>query len=144
VNSRDDLARLVAQTDSRKVTRDRALRPIVRRTRGSPWIIIRSAQFLGSVAAEHREEFDRSVDGPVRQQLLQFPGLRNLEILRPIDKDAHAPPIYQIFNLVFADEAAMRSALESPVRQRVHDAMAPILPLFDGNIVHYVRLITGE
>ena len=47
-------------------------------------------------------------------------------------------------HLVFADEAAMLSALESPVRQRVHDAMAPILPLFDGNIVHYVWLIIGE
>ena len=101
-------------------------------------MVIRSAQFIGSVATEHQSHFNAVVDGPVRAHLAAMPGLHKLEILRPLEMDAGARPIYQIYNLVFADTEAMRAALNSPVRDAVHAAMAPILPLFDGDIVHYV------
>jgi len=52
--------------------------------------------------------------------------------------DPGARPICQIYNMTFTDRSAMENALASPVRQAVHDAMAPILPLFEGEIVHYV------
>ena len=32
----------------------------------------------------------------------------------------------------------MFGALESPIRSRIHEAMATILPWFEGEIVHYV------
>ena len=101
-------------------------------------MIIRSAQFLGSVAAEHQAYFDRVVDEQVRQEMLQFPEIRNLEILRRVDMDAGARPIYQIYNLSFDDIPAMERALASPIRAAVYKAMQPILPLFEGEIVHYV------
>ncbi len=101
-------------------------------------MIIRSAQFLGTVAVEHQVQFDAIVNGPVRDLMKTFPGLRRLEIHRPLDMDTGAPPIYQIYNMAFDDIEAMDTALNSPVRKSIHTQMDKILPLFEGEIVHYV------
>ena len=101
-------------------------------------MIVRTAHFIGSVRAGHQPEFNQHCDTVVLPLLKQFPDILSAAIERPFSSDTGAAPIYQIYRLQFPDEAAMFGALESPIRSQIHEAMATILPWFEGEIVHYV------
>ena len=106
-------------------------------------MIVRTAHFIGSVHPDHQSEFNQHCDAEVLPLLNRFPGILSAAIERPFSSDPGAAPIYQIYRLRFPDEAAMAGALDSPVRAQVHEAMAAILPWFDGEIVHYVAHVTA-
>ena len=104
-------------------------------------MIVRTAHFIGSVQAVHKPKFNQHCDTVVLPLLKKFPGIVSAAVERPISSDIGAAPIYQIYRLQFPDEAAMCDALESPIRSQVHEAMATILPWFEGEIVHYVSRV---
>ena len=101
-------------------------------------MIVRTAHFIGSVQAVRKLEFNQHCDTVVLPLLKEFPGIVSAAVERPMSSDIGAAPIYQIYRLLFPDEAAMFGALESPVRSRVHEAMATILPWWEGEIFPYV------
>lgn len=106
-------------------------------------MIVRTAYFIGYVRADRKNEFNQHCDTVVLPLLKRFPDILVAEIERPFSSDTGADPIYQIYRLKFPDEAAMSGALESPVRLRVHKAMASVLPWFDGKIIHYVSHLSA-
>jgi len=104
-------------------------------------MIMRQAVFIGAVAEDRQPEFDAHVASEVLPLLRQLPGVTSAEALRTEEAETGAPDIYQIYQLRFRDLAAMETMLASPERKQVHDAMASILPWFDGIIVHLVSVI---
>jgi len=101
-------------------------------------MIVRQAIFIGAVAPDRQDAFDAHVAAQVLPLLRSLPGVASAAVLRTRDRDAGAPEIYQIYQLRFADMAAMETMLASEARLQVHEAMAAVLPWFDGQIVHLV------
>lgn len=101
-------------------------------------MIIRTALFVGDVAEAHREAFDRSVRQDVIPLLRQLPGVVSAEVWKTGQQEDGLPGIYQSYQLRFDDLSGMEAMLQSDQRKAVHDAMACILPWFDGRIVHLV------
>jgi hypothetical protein len=101
-------------------------------------MIIRTAQFMGTVASGDQTKFNETVDQKVLPILRQLPKILQAEVLRPITSDPGAPALYQVLQLRFPNVAAMEEALESPNRAKVHEIMSEVLPLFEGEIFHYV------
>lgn len=101
-------------------------------------MIIRTALFVGDVAEANREAFDRSVRQDVLPLLRQLPGVVSAEVWKTGQQEDGLPEIYQSYQLRFDDLSGMEAMLQSDQRKAVHDAMARILPWFDGRIVHLV------
>ncbi|WP_281019908.1 MULTISPECIES: hypothetical protein [unclassified Minwuia] len=101
-------------------------------------MILRQAIFIGSVVEDRQADFDAHVVSTVLPLLRQLPGVTSAEALRTREAEAGAPDIYQIYQLRFPDLTAMKMMLDSPERMQVHDAMAVILPWFEGSIFHLV------
>jgi hypothetical protein len=106
-------------------------------------MIIRSAVLEGSVAEADRATFDRQMNETVLAAIGTYPGIREVRLRRPVESEAGAPPVYVIFDLHFDTLAAMHAALASPVRQRVRETIAAVMPLFNGRVYHLVMEESG-
>lgn len=102
-------------------------------------MIVRQAIFLGDVTPDQQAHFDQTVREEVIPLLQGMPGIRVARALKTMTADEGAQCIYQIYHLEFDSLDDMQLMLESEQRKDVHDAMARILPHFDGEIVHYVH-----
>ena len=101
-------------------------------------MIIRSAVLEGQVDDADRAGFDRHMRTTVRDAIATYPGIVDVRLRWPVETEAGAPPIYVIFDLYFADLAAMQAALASPTRQAVRAALGEIMPTFKGRVYHLV------
>lgn len=101
-------------------------------------MIIRSVHLEGTVADGDRDAFDAHLRGPVSQALRTYPGLRQLRLRRLVRGEEGAPAVYLAFDLYFDCLQAMDSALASPTRQAVRDAMVAARGLWTGRIFHLV------
>lgn len=101
-------------------------------------MIIRSAFLEGTVADADRARFDAQLAGPVLDAIRTYPGILDVKLRRLVQADAGSPPIYVVFDLHFADLAAMEAALATPTRQAVRAQIAEVMTLFQGRVYHQV------
>jgi len=101
-------------------------------------MIVRSAFLEGTVAEADRAEFNQHMSGPVRAALGTYPGILGAKLRWLVQADAGAPPVYMVFDLYFADLAAMEAALASPTRQAVRAQIAQAMTRFQGRVYHQV------
>jgi hypothetical protein len=101
-------------------------------------MLIRSAVLEGTVDEADRPEFDRHMRETVRAAIATYPGIQAVKLRWPAETEAGAPPIYVIFDLYFADLAAMHAALASETRAAVRQALGKIMPTFHGRVYHLV------
>lgn len=101
-------------------------------------MIVRSAFLEGTVAEGDRAEFDRQMAGPVLAAIATYPGIQDVKLRRLVQSDAGAPPVYMVFDLYFADLAAMDAALATPARQAVRAQIALAMTRFQGRVYHQV------
>jgi quinol monooxygenase YgiN len=90
------------------------------------------------VAEADRAEFDRQMAGPVLDAIGTYPGLQGVRLRRLVQADAGSPPVYMVFDLYFADLAAMEAALATPTRQAVRQQIAGAMTRFQGRVYHQV------
>lgn len=101
-------------------------------------MIIRSAVLEGTVADADRATFDRHMATSVMHAIARYPGIREVRLRRPVERETGAPPIYMIFDLHFGTLAEMHAALASPVRQEVRGQLAQFMSRFQGRVYHLV------
>jgi len=101
-------------------------------------MIIRSAVLEGEVAAADVEKFDAHMRDIVLPAIADYPGLLSVSLRKMAEPEAGAPPVYMIFDLHFADLAAMHTALASDVRQAVRKVIGEGMSLFKGKVYHLV------
>lgn len=101
-------------------------------------MIVRSAVLEGTVAEADRATFDAHMRDIVLPAIARYPGLRRVDLRRPAEVEAGAPPVYIIFDLHFDTLAAMHAALASPVRQEVRSVIAAGMARFTGRVYHLV------
>ena len=101
-------------------------------------MIVRTAILEGSVAPEHKAEFDQHMRTTVVAALGRYPGLIKAVLREIAEADADAPPVYMAFDLYFHNLADMHAALASPVRQAVRAELALLMPRFQGRVYHLV------
>jgi quinol monooxygenase YgiN len=101
-------------------------------------MIVRSAFLEGTVAEAERAEFDRHMAGPVLDAIGTYPGIQGVKLRRLVQADAGSPPIYMVFDLYFADLAAMDAALATPTRQAVRQQISQAMSRFEGRVYHQV------
>lgn len=97
---------------------------------------VRCAFFEGTVDAQHRERFNSFINTELVPLLRQFPGLRDLRILRPEWSEDGAPQILLQTEMLFDSKEALERALDSDVRRKSREVAAEILPLFKGRLYH--------
>lgn len=101
-------------------------------------MIIRSAVLEGTVAEADRAGFDAHMQTSVLQAIGTYPGIVEVRLRRPVEQEAGAPAIYMVFDLYFADLAAMHAALASDTRQQVRAKIAEAMPRFQGKVYHLI------
>jgi len=101
-------------------------------------MIIRSAVLEGTVPEGERAAFDRQMATTVLDAIASYPGLLRVELRRPVEAEAGAPPVYMVFDLHFPSLAAMHAALASPVRQEVRARLGAVMKAFQGRVYHLV------
>jgi len=101
-------------------------------------MIVRSAFMEGTVADADRAHFDQQLAGPVLEAIGTYPGLQAVKLRHLVQADTGSPPVYAVFDLYFADLAAMDAALATPTRQAVRARIADVMTLFRGRVYHQV------
>jgi uncharacterized protein (TIGR02118 family) len=101
-------------------------------------MIVRSAFLEGTVAEADRAEFDAHMAGPVLTAIGTYPGIQGVKLRRLVQADEGSPPLYMVFDLYFADLAAMEAALATPTRQAVRQHIAQMMSRFQGRVYHQV------
>ena len=85
-----------------------------------------------------RAEFDAHMAGPVLTAIGTYPGIQGVKLRRLVQADEGAPVLYMVFDLYFADLAAMEAALATPTRQAVRQQIAQMMSRFQGRVYHQV------
>ncbi len=101
-------------------------------------MIVRSAFLEGTVTEADRAEFDAHMAGPVLTAIGTYPGIQGVKLRRLVQADEGAPVLYMVFDLYFADLAAMEAALATPTRQAVRQQIAQMMSRFQGRVYHQV------
>jgi quinol monooxygenase YgiN len=101
-------------------------------------MIVRSAFLEGTVADADRADFDAQLAGPVVDAIRTYPGILDVRLRRLVQADAGSPPVHAVFDLYFADLAAMEAALATPTRQAVRAQIAQVMTRFQGRVYHQV------
>ena len=99
---------------------------------------VRCAYFIGDVAAENQQKFNRFFEEEAVPLINKFPGIRGVRLLRADWREEGAPNFYHVLELTFDDAAAVETALASEERAAniAHMQKSGIMDLFDGKIVH--------
>ena len=104
---------------------------------------VRYGYFIGTVKPENRAEFDAFCDSKAREQLLKYPGIRQVRILRARWHEEGVPGIYQTFELTFDSKEAIDVMLQSPERTAMGQLMGQIMHLFEGHTKHINYEVTA-
>lgn len=101
---------------------------------------VRCAYFVGTVAPEHKAEFDRVYEEKAMPIIATFPKIRSARLLRG---DWHetakgAPPVYQVIELTFDSKEDLEAALASEPRAANLKMLkeAGVEQYLDGSIYH--------
>ncbi len=109
-------------------------------------MLTRTAIYEGTIAAGQEEQFFREVGEELEPIWRQFPHVRAMRVQRMVERDTHStsdahdtvPVIAMIMEMDFADRAAMRESLASPIRETSHAATMKVMRLFEGRFYHLV------
>lgn len=104
-------------------------------------MIIRSAFLEGTVAVEDQPEFDKYMRETVVQEILTYPGIRQVMLRKLAEADVGVAASYMQFDLHFDSIDAMNAALASPVRQAVQQRIKAGMAPFNGRVTHVVSQI---
>ena len=96
----------------------------------------RNALFIGTVKPEDMDTFRAQIDGPMREAILKFPGIKCLQIKWPEEYDEGTPDVLFTIEHSYNSKADMQAALASDARADVLAALVVVRHLFDGNIYH--------
>lgn len=101
-------------------------------------MIVRSAVLEGRVAQGREAAFDAAMAGDVMSAIRRYPGLVDVRLRRPAEKEEGAPPVCMVFDLYFASLDDMKAALASPTRQEVRTIITAAMKDFEGKVYHLV------
>jgi hypothetical protein len=101
-------------------------------------MIIRQAFFEGSIHAGKETAFKAYVEEKLMPMWLAFPGIREVKVLYPVERDEGAPPFPMVLWTAYDSREALATALESPVRYESREMTKGLLEMFDGHIHHHV------
>jgi len=102
-------------------------------------MLVRCAYYVGTVAPEDRERFDRYVETVHLPMVAAWPRLRGLRLLRSDGRayEGETPRHYQCFELAFNSQADMDACMMSDERRRTRAQSA-------ADIAHFKGLFRGE
>jgi antibiotic biosynthesis monooxygenase (ABM) superfamily enzyme len=101
-------------------------------------VFIRCAFFRGRVKPGHEQAFTRYVRERLVPLWTQFPGAREVRVLRQIECDASDPRFEMVLSIAYPSREAIEIALASDARARSREATSGLLEMFDGHVFHTV------
>ncbi len=101
-------------------------------------MIVRSAVLEGHVVPGREAAFDAVMAGDVLAAIRRYPGLVDVRLRRPVEREDGAPPVCMIFDLHFGSLDDMKAALASPTRQEVRSIIMAAMKDFQGKVYHLV------
>ena len=106
-------------------------------------MIIRQAFFEGSIKDGQETAFRTFVETRLIPMWRRFPEVRDVRVLFARVRDEGAPSFALSLAMAFDDEAALETALASPVRYESRAVTQELMALFDGHIHHHVFDMTS-
>lgn len=101
-------------------------------------MFIRYAFFEGRVTPGCEEAFTHFVRERLLPLWTQFPGAREVRVLRQVEADTAEPHYAMVLAVRYPSLAAIEEALKSDIRTRARAATADLIEMFDGRIFHTV------
>lgn len=98
--------------------------------------VLRCAFFRGRVSPGREAEFEALLAERLVPLWRRFPGALEVRLLRPLDADAHAPPLALVLSTRYPSLAAMRDALASDIREQTREPTRDLLAMFEGEVFH--------
>lgn len=102
----------------------------------APTQVMRCAFFRGRVSPGCETAFEALLAERLVPLWRRFPGALEVRLLRPLDADAHAPPLALVLSVRYPSLAAMREALASDIRERTREPTRDLLAMFEGEVFH--------
>jgi hypothetical protein len=101
-------------------------------------MLIRCAFFEGRVKPGFEQQFSKFVADRLVPLWNNFPGAREVRVLRQIDADTPVPHYAMVLQIQYPDQTAMDLALASEVRAQSRAETAELVKMYDGRIFHTV------
>lgn len=97
---------------------------------------VRTAYFIGSVAAGDAERFRSHVETVILPAVRALPGNRGARAMWAREHEDGAPAVFLELEHRYDSADALAAALASPGRTAMRAKLAEVLPLFSGSVVH--------
>jgi antibiotic biosynthesis monooxygenase (ABM) superfamily enzyme len=101
-------------------------------------MLIRCAFFEGRVKPGQEEAFAAFVKDRLVPLWTQFPGAEEVRVLRQVESDTDEPHYAMVLQIRYPNQAAIKLALSSDVRQQSRVETSELIKMFDGRIFHTV------
>jgi len=98
--------------------------------------VVRCAFFRGRVSPGREAAFEALLAERLVPLWRRFPGALEVRLLRPLDADAHAPPLALVLSVRYPSLPAMRDALASDIREQTREPTRDLLAMFEGEVFH--------
>ncbi len=102
-------------------------------------MLTRIAIYEGKILPGREDEFFELVKSKLEPLWRRFPHVIAVRVLRLRQADPDAPPIPMILEMDFPSMAAIKNALDSPLRPQAHAATLEVLRLFEGRFYHLIN-----
>jgi hypothetical protein len=100
-------------------------------------MFVRCAYFKGRIKEGLEDDFHSYVEDRMMPLWAQFPGAREVRVLRPVESDGEGTPLL-VVAMRFGNRQAIENALASDVRARSRELSKGLLDMFEGEVVHAI------
>ncbi|NMD08402.1 MAG: hypothetical protein GYA66_10550 [Phyllobacteriaceae bacterium] len=101
-------------------------------------MLIRCAFFEGRVKLGCHDAFHRFVEERLVPLWTQFPGAKEVRVLRQMESDTDNPHYAMVLAIGYPDMAAIEMAMASDVRAQSRAETGELVKIFEGRIFHTI------
>ncbi|MBA8801478.1 hypothetical protein FHW77_005234 [Agrobacterium sp. RC10-4-1] len=101
-------------------------------------MLIRYAEFVGTIKAGKQEEFYDFVETTLTPLWTKFDGAVNVSVCRELERDEGAPSMPLLLAITYPDQAALERAMACDARFQSREQTQHLLTMFEGKVYHRV------
>ncbi|WP_111565229.1 hypothetical protein [Rhizobium sp.] len=101
-------------------------------------MLIRYAEFVGTIKAGKEDEFHSFVENTLTPLWTKFDGAVSVSVCRELERDEGAPSTPLIVAITYPDHAALERAMACDARFQSREQTRHLLTMFDGKVYHRV------
>ena len=101
-------------------------------------MLIRYAEFVGTIKAGRHEEFYDFVESTLIPLWTKFDGAVSVSVCRELERDEGAPSTPLLLAITYPDQTALERAMACDARFQSREQTQHLLTMFEGKVYHRV------